>query len=176
MSKCLMVDLETLATGPNATILTLGAVHFNPHGQGYGEKIYFRVDLDDQDKLGREVDPNTLEWWAKQDPAIMEEAFSPDDRVPLLEAIDRFHKFAWGCSTFWSHGSTFDLVILENLFRQVNKPLPWNYWQLRDTRTLFDLGFDPDMPQASKHDALQDAIRQAVGVQNMYSKLKIRPK
>jgi hypothetical protein len=171
-----MVDLETLATGPNATILTLGAVHFNPHGQGYGEKIYFRVDLDDQDKLGREVDPNTLEWWAKQDPAIMEEAFSPDDRVPLLEAIDRFHKFAWGCSTFWSHGSTFDLVILENLFRQVNKPLPWNYWQLRDTRTLFDLGFDPDMPQASKHDALQDAIRQAVGVQNMYSKLKIRPK
>jgi hypothetical protein len=54
--------------------------------------------------------------------------------------------------------------------------LPWNYWQIRDTRTLFDLGFDPDMPKGGKHDALQDAIRQAVGVQNMYAKLKIRPK
>jgi hypothetical protein len=32
------------------------------------------------------------------------------------------------------------------------------------------------MPKGSKHDALQDAIRQAVGVQNCYAKLKIRPK
>jgi hypothetical protein len=54
--------------------------------------------------------------------------------------------------------------------------LPWNFWQLRDTRTLFDLGVDPDMPKGSKHDALQDAIRQAVGVQNCYAKLKIRPR
>jgi len=52
--------------------------------------------------------------------------------------------------------------------------LPWNYWQLKDTRTLFDLGHDPEMPQGSKHDALQDAIRQAVGVQNIYRKLNIK--
>jgi hypothetical protein len=176
MTKCLMVDLETLATGPNAAILTLGAVHFNPYSQGYTDKIYFRIDLDDQDALNREVDTNTLEWWGKQDPTIMEEAFSPDDRIPLIDAIDKFHKFAWGCSTFWSHGATFDLVILENLYRQLGKPLPWNFWQLRDTRTLFDLGYDPDMPQGGKHDALQDAIRQAIGVQNMYAKLKIKPR
>ena len=174
MSKALMVDLETMATGPNATILTLGAVHFNPYGNGYGDRLYFRVSIDDQDALAREVDPATIEWWGKQDPVIMEEAFSDEDRVPLADAIDQFHKFAWGCSTFWSHGATFDLVILENLYRQVGKPLPWNFWQLRDTRTLFDLGVDPDMPKAEKHNALQDAIRQAVGVQNIYAKLKIK--
>jgi exodeoxyribonuclease VIII len=174
MSKALMVDLETMATGPDATILTLGAVHFNPYGNGYGDRLYFRVSIDDQDALGREVDPATIEWWGKQDPAIMEEAFSDEDRVPLADAIDQFHKFAWGCSTFWSHGATFDLVILENLYRQLGKPLPWNFWQLRDTRTLFDLGIDPDMPKAEKHNALQDAIRQAVGVQNIYAKLKIK--
>jgi hypothetical protein len=28
------------------------------------------------------------------------------------------------------------------------------------------------MPQGEKHNALQDAIRQAVGVQNVYAKLK----
>jgi exodeoxyribonuclease VIII len=104
----------------------------------------------------------------------MEEAFSPDNRISLIDAMDQFHRFAWGCSAFWSHGATFDLVILENIYRQLNKPLPWNYWQLRDTRTLFDLGQDPEMPQGSKHDALQDAIRQAVGVQNVYRKLNIR--
>jgi exodeoxyribonuclease VIII len=171
-----MIDLETLATGPNATVLTLGAVKFNPWGQGYSDKIYFRIDLDDQDALGREVDPNTLDWWSKQDPAIMEEAFHPDDRIPLKEAVDRFHKFAWGCDQFWSHGATFDLVIMENLYKQLEKPLPWNFWQLRCTRTIFDLGWDPDMPKNSKHNALEDAIRQSVGVQNIYRKLNIKEK
>ena len=174
MSKHTMLDMETLAVSPNAVVLSLGAVHFDPYGTGYSDSLYFRIDIDDQDALGREVDPGTLEWWGRQDPAIMEEAFSPDNRIPLVEAMDRFHKFAWGCSAFWSHGATFDLVIIENIYRQLNKPLPWNYWQLRDTRTLFDLGHDPEMPQGSKHNALEDAIRQAVGVQNVYRKLNIK--
>jgi hypothetical protein len=176
MAKHLMVDMETMAVSPKATVLTLGAVHFNPYGEGYSDKLYFRINIDDQDALGREVDPNTLDWWAKQDPKIMEEAFSPDNRVPLTEAMDQFHKFAWGCDAFWIHGATFDLVIIEDIYRQLGKPLPWNFWQLRDTRTLFDLGWDPDMPKGGLHDALQDAIRQAAGVQNIYSKLKIKPR
>ena len=174
MSRHCMIDLETMSVTPDAVILTLGAVHFNPYGNGYGDKIYFRISIDDQDALGRQIDQSTLDWWAKQDPAIMEEAFSDQDRIPLKEAMDRFHKFAWGCDAFWSHGATFDLVMIENVLRQMGRPLPWNYWQLRDTRTLFDLGFDPDMPTGEKHNALQDAIRQAVGVQNVYAKLKIR--
>lgn len=176
MAKHLMVDLETMAVTPRAVVLTLGAVHFNPYGNGYGDKLYLRFDLDDQDKLNREIDPNTLDWWAKQDPKVMEEAFSPDNRVPLRDAMDQFHKFAWGCDAFWAHGSLFDIAILEDLYRQIEKPVPWQYWQIRDTRTIFDLGWDPDMPQASKHDALQDAIRQSVGVQNVYAKLKVKPR
>lgn len=176
MAKHLMIDMETLAVSPRAVVLSLGAVHFNPWGNGYGEKLYFKINLDDQDALGREIDQNTLDWWAKQDPKIMEEAFSLDDRISVIDAMDKFHKFAWGCDCFWSHGATFDLMIIQDIYSQLKKPLPWNYWQLRDTRTLFDLGYDPDMPQGSKHDALQDAIRQAVGVQNIYTKLRIKEK
>jgi len=172
MAKHLMVDLETLAVSPNAVVLSLGAVHFNPYGNGYGDKIYMRIDIDDQDKMNREIDPNTIDWWAKQNPKVVEEAFNPEDRIPLAEAIDRFHKFAWGCDAFWSHGSIFDLVILENIYRQLGKPLPWKFWQIRDTRTIFDLGLNPDMPKDNLHDALQDAIRQSVGVQNVYRKLR----
>ena len=93
-----MCDLETLAVTPQATVLTLGAVHFNPYGNGYGDKLYLRIDIDEQDTLGREVDPKTIEWWSKQDPVIMEEAFNPDNRVSLSDAMDQFHKFAWGLS------------------------------------------------------------------------------
>lgn len=171
-----MVDLETMAVTANAVVLSLGAVHFNPWGNGYGDKLYFKICIDDQDALGREIDPNTLVWWSKQDATVMAEAFSPDNRISIVDAMNQFHRFAWGCDAFWSHGATFDMMILENIYRQLNKPLPWNYWQIRDTRTLFDLGFDPDMPKDNKHDALQDAIRQAVGVQNIYRKLNIRPK
>ena len=106
----------------------------------------------------------------------MEEAFNPDNRVSLSDAMDQFHKFAWGCKAFWSHGATFDLVIIEDVLRQLGKPVPWNFWQLRDTRTIFDLGLDPDMPKGGLHNALEDAIRQAVGVQNIYRKLGIQPK
>lgn len=176
MAKHLMCDLETLAVTPQATVLTLGAVHFNPYGNGYGDKLYLRIDIDEQDTLGREVDPKTIEWWSKQDPVIMEEAFNPDNRVSLSDAMDQFHKFAWGCKAFWSHGATFDLVIIEDVLRQLGKPVPWNFWQLRDTRTIFDLGLDPDMPKGGLHNALEDAIRQAVGVQNIYRKLGIQPK
>lgn len=174
MTTHIMFDLETMAVSPRATVLSLGAVKFNPYGNGYGDKLYMRIDLDDQDKLGREVDPNTIEWWSRQDPAIMEEAFSPDDRVPLTDAIDKFHKFCWGADAVWSHGAVFDIIIMEDIYRQLNRTPPWSFWQARDTRTLFDLGVDPDMPKGGLHDALQDAIRQSVGVQNVYTKMKIR--
>ena len=167
-----MVDMETMAVTPDAVVLTLGAVHFDPTSEDISDSLYFRISIDDQDVLGRAIDPNTLEWWSRQDPVIMEEAFSSDDRISLVEAMERFHKFAWGCDRFWSHGATFDLVMIENILRQLNRPLPWNYWQLRDTRTLFDIGFDPEMPQGGKHNALEDAIRQAIGVQNVYRKLR----
>jgi hypothetical protein len=170
MAKHFMIDLETMAVSPRAVILTVGAVTFDPLSDEIFEEMYFRVDIDDQDKLGREIDPNTLDWWAKQDPAIMEEAFSPDDRVPFAESIERIRKLSWGCKNHWSHGAVFDLIIVEDACRQLNLPLPWNFWQCRDTRTLFDLA-DPDMPQAEKHNALADAKRQAIGVQNVMRKL-----
>jgi hypothetical protein len=172
MPKHLMVDLETLSVAPDAVILTLGAVHFDPFDKGIINELYIKFDLDDQDVLKRSIDPLTLDWWAKQDSKIMEEAFSPDGRTKVNDAINQFHKFAWGCDKFWSHGAVFDLMIIENLYRQLNKSFPWNFWEIRDTRTLFDLGINPNMSKDSLHNALEDAKRQALGVQNVYSQLK----
>lgn len=170
MARHLMVDLETMATSPRSTILTIGAVIFDPYSDKIFEEMYYRVDLDEQEKLDREIDEGTLNWWAKQDSVVMEEAFSPDNRIPLSEVMDKFQKFAWNCDKVWSHGAVFDIPIIEDICRQLKRPFPWNFWNCRDTRTLFDLA-DPEMPQASKHNALEDARRQAIGVQNVYRKL-----
>ena len=45
-------------------------------------KCILKLVLMIQDPLGRTVSDSTLEWWGKQDPKIMEEAF---DRKMLLQ-------------------------------------------------------------------------------------------
>ena len=166
-----MVDLETLATSPDAVILTIGAVTFDPASNKIFDKLYYRVDVESCDRLGMTVNDDTVEWWSKQAADVQTEAFAEDNRVPIEEVIEKFHKFAWNCDAFWSHGATFDLVILDCYYRKLNKVPPWNFWQIRDTRTLFDLGYDPEMPKEGLHNALEDASRQAVGVQTIYRKL-----
>jgi len=71
-----MIDLETLSTNPNAVILTVGGVKFDPTTQmkPYSE-MYFRVDVDSQTNMGRDVMQDTVNWWSKQPKQISDEAF-----------------------------------------------------------------------------------------------------
>lgn len=166
-----MVDLETLATSPDAAILTIGAVLFDPYSTRVYDKFYVRVDLESVTALDMKIDDATIEWWGKQSAAAQEEAFGEDNRVPIQEAIEKFHKFAWNSEAFWSHGSIFDINILDTYYRKLGKAPPWNYWQVRDTRTVFDLGFDPELPKVTAHNALEDANAQAIGVQTVMRKI-----
>ena len=44
MSTCVMLDSETLGTGPDAVILTIGAVKFDPYNlQEPHTPLYFRI-------------------------------------------------------------------------------------------------------------------------------------
>ena len=61
MTKHLMVDLETMAITPRTVVLTLGAVTFNPFNNDIYDELYFKLNLDDQDALNRDIDPNTLD-------------------------------------------------------------------------------------------------------------------
>jgi len=172
----IMIDMETLDVLPTATILTIGAVKFDPFGDDLKdttcEKFYVKVDLDSCDKLGCTVSQATLDWWASQSKAAQDEAFDPNGRIDIVDAMNQLYKFCWGAKRVWSHGAGFDVVICENLFRKMGKAIPWQFWEVRDTRTLFDLGIDPERPPVLKHHALEDAWNQAVGVQHVFQKLR----
>ena len=84
--------------------------------------------------------------------------------------MKEFYKFGWGTERVWAHGSIFDVVIIENVCRSIDQAVPWDFWNIRDTRTIFELA-EPDMPDLNGHHALYDAMRQAIGVQNCYRKL-----
>lgn len=153
-----MVDIEGLATGPETTILTIAAQEFDPLQRGsLGRDYYVRVDLESQD--GRTIEQGTIEWWATQPAVVRDEAFSEQDRVPLQQALQGLHRILWHARRIWCQGPTYDMTILEHAYKSLGMPLPWRYFAVRDSRTVFGLCPNLEKYPASHH-ALEDCRRQ----------------
>jgi exodeoxyribonuclease VIII len=168
----LMIDLEGLATGPDTTILTIAAQAFDPFGNGWYEQQYYaRVDLDGQSN--RRIEQGTLEWWATQPAAARDEAFAEDNRVPLDQALDELGRLIWHSKRIWAQGPTYDMTILEHAYKSYNKPIPWKYFAVRDSRTVFSLWPGLEKPPTSHH-ALEDCRRQIALLQDTFKYFKIK--
>ena len=115
-----MIDLETLSTKPNATILTIGGVKFDPYSfTEPSQGMYFRVDVDSQTAMGRDVQQETIDWWATQPKEISEEALGDEDRIDLKYLIKQINKWSVGVDVFWCQGPLFDYDILQG--KQIEK-------------------------------------------------------
>ena len=154
----LMIDIETIGVAPTATILTIAAQAFDPFGTGYYDQQYYaRITLESQSN--RSIDESTVAWWATQPAAARDEAFMEEGRVDLDQALDSLGKLIWRSSLLWCQGPTFDCTILEHAYKSYNKPIPWQYYKVRDSRTVFSLW--PELPKpATSHHALEDCRRQ----------------
>ena len=171
-----MIDLETLSTNPNATILTVGGVKFDPYTMAEpSQGMYFRVDVDSQTEMGRDVMQETVNWWSKQPKEISDEAFSDDNRASLDDMIKKINKFSVGVDVFWCQGPLFDYAILQDIYKQLGYPVPWQYWQIRDSRTVFSLlPRDFGQVRTGAHNALADCDYQAKKLQDVFEHLKIK--
>ena len=171
----IMLDIETAATGSNAVILQIAALKFDPSDPSIElDGRLWHLDVEEQTKFGRVVCDDTMEWWASQGEEAIESVFGEHlERVPLEEAMDEFHKFVWGQREYWAQGPVFDFPIIESLLRQLGRPDPWSYQQVRDTRTLFKLGIPYEYDNPVKHNALSDCVAQALAVQQIFEQLKI---
>jgi len=167
----LMIDLEGLATGPDTTILTIAAQSFDPFGQGYsGQSYYARVTLESQEN--RAIDQSTIDWWATQPAVVRDEAFNEQDRIPLDQALDGLGRLIWHSNRIWAQGPTYDMNILEHAYKSYGKVLPWKYYMVRDSRTVFSLWPDQPIPPTSHH-ALEDCRRQIGMLQRTLDHLKV---
>tara|TARA_B100000900_G_scaffold1267_1_gene1093 strand:+ start:8752 stop:9282 length:531 start_codon:yes stop_codon:yes gene_type:complete len=170
-----MIDLETLDVTPQASVLTVGGVKFDPlNDTEPHSEFYFKLDLDAQSN--RKVNDSTIAWWGTQDKKVQEEAFSEDGRTDPIDFLEHLPKWMVGVDVLWGHGYGFDITIIEDMLRQVNKPIPWQFWQVRDSRTLFAMAkVDPRKAmQSDLHNALADAYFQAKGVQMVYKELGVK--
>lgn len=167
----LMIDLEGLSTGPDATILTIAAQAFDPFGKGYYEQSYYaRVTLESQEN--RVIDDDTIAWWATQPAIVRDEAFNEEGRIPLDQALDELGKLIWHSKMIWAQGPTYDMNILEHAYKSYHKPLPWKYFMVRDSRTIFSCWPDQPIPPTSHH-ALEDCRRQIGMLQNTLKYLNV---
>jgi len=169
-----MLDIETAGTGTDAVLLTFGAIKFDPYSDDEpGPGIYFRINVDEQTVLGRNIDQGTMDWWLTQPAETREEAFAEDNRISILDFTKEVNRFVVGVKDIWAQGPVFDIPIIESLYRQLGIPAPWQYWQISDSRTLFKLKPDLRIRDKGAHNALVDAYTQAKSVQAIYKHFNI---
>lgn len=156
----IMLDIETLGTRPGAVILSVALVRFSDEAQ-----VSINLSVPDQQALGLEVDPTTRAWWSQQDPVAWQAAtVNPLQLRTGLEYIGTWLNWAAGGDDFlvWCHGATFDCPLLGEVYRRAGMDTPWKFWNIRDTRTLYDLA-SVDVKKYSippPHIALNDALAQ----------------
>lgn len=166
-TRSLMVDIETLGNRPGAAIASIGAVVFSP--RAVLEEFECTVQLEGQTEQGLRLDVSTIKWWMQQSDAARASTFGQKG-TPLFRALTDLAVFATdaGVSDYWSHGATFDLVLLnEAALITGAPPLVRDFRRARDTRTLYEItGVNPRtfMGTGTAHNAVDDARAQALAV------------
>lgn len=160
--KHVMLDLETFGTKPGVILRSIGAVEFELDGT-LGKKIYANIDRASCEAAGLVADPRTEQWWSEQSKASQEALLV--DPKPLKDVVTSFASWfgKQGAVCVWGHGAAFDPVIFEAAANAVGVEVPWKFWNVRDTRTVFDLfGFDTSGSKRDGvyHNALDDAVFQ----------------
>lgn len=165
----IMHDLETLGTVPGCAILSIGAVAFDPLSGWVDPEGFYRVVFRPScEEAFLSEDPDTLEWWSKQNAearAVLEHVESLETSVPLDVALDEFNHYAFTQGgpdvRMWGNGADFDNAITAAAMDAVKKKPIWKFWNNRCYRTIKNLAPDLKLNRTGTyHNALDDARTQ----------------
>ncbi|ELI0683020.1 3'-5' exoribonuclease [Escherichia coli] len=174
----LMIDLETMGKNPDAPIISIGAIFFDPQTGDMGPEFSKTIDLD---TAGGVIDRDVIKWWLKQSREAQSAIMT--DEIPLDDALLQLREFIDENSgeffvQVWGNGANFDNVILRRSYERQGIPCPWRYCNDRDVRTIVDLGKAIDFDartaipfEGERHNALDDARYQAKYVSAIWQKL-----
>ncbi len=178
----LMIDLETMGKNPDAPIISIGAIFFDPQTGDMGPEFSKTIDLE---TAGGVIDRDTIKWWLKQSREAQSAIMT--DEIPLDDALLQLREFIDENSgeffvQVWGNGANFDNTILCRSYERQGIPCPWRYYNDRDVRTIVELGnsigFDVRMAipfEGVRHNALDDARHQAKYVSAIWQKLIPNP-
>lgn len=164
MARHIMVDLETLGTGPNAAVLSIGMVMFDDSKpfplspEGIHQKIR-------QNTVSGDVDIDTVMWWMQQSDDARRKMVDDSGEFPEIVVVTDVARFlkSYDDVLLWGNGASFDNVILRSLFARNEVKWPLKYTSDRCYRTM--RAMFPQVPVqefvGTKHHAYDDAMHQA---------------
>ncbi|WP_420209741.1 3'-5' exoribonuclease domain-containing protein, partial [Escherichia coli] len=160
----LMIDLETMGKNPDAPIISIGAIFFDPQTGDVGPEFSKTIDLE---TAGGVIDRDTIKWWLKQSREAQSAIMT--DEIPLDDALLQLREFIDENSgeffvQVWGNGANFDNTILRRSYERQGITCPWRYYNDRDVRTIVELGKAIDFDartaipfEGERHNALDDA-------------------
>lgn len=168
-----MLDLETAGTGPNAAILTIGFLAFDP----YTTEDFFKAHIVVPFEYNKDanISLETISWWMQQERSAQEAAW-----INNRNAADGDHRFfmddianlvSWfqRVETIWANDPDFDCVILRSFLERI--PIQWKWYRkhrsMRTLKELFNIPSDIP-PMGTTHNALDDCLYQAEQVRSVY--------
>ena len=183
------MDIETLSTRANAVVLSVGICLFDiKKVQSFDEIVEGGIELffDTQAQVdaGRHIDQSTLDWWSKQGEAAQRVLnVDPAQQIHPRKFYGVFEKFCGdnviqvaflqNKARWFARGPTFDMSIMDDMFRDFNVTSPWKYWLVRDIRTHLEaLGLNTNLQLTRPknmihHNALHDAAYDVWALQQM---------
>ncbi|EIP5533378.1 3'-5' exoribonuclease, partial [Escherichia coli] len=112
----LMIDLETMGKNPDAPIISIGAIFFDPQTGDMGPEFSKTIDLE---TAGGVIDRDTIKWWLKQSREAQSAIMT--DEIPLDDALLQLREFIDENSgeffvQVWGNGANFDNTILRRSY------------------------------------------------------------
>ena len=171
-----VIDLETLSTRPEAVVVAIGAVKFDPFGDSRGasfmalgdSQIFYRT-IDHALQPHRKTSTETLAWWCEQSLEVQRLTFPlPHQAGTVAQTLRDFADWMKGVEYLWGNGAAFDNAILRSLCADYEVPYPIGYRGDMDLRTLHLCAGKPEKPLfvGIQHYALHDAFNEALIIQD----------
>jgi hypothetical protein len=159
-----MLDLETWGTAPGSAIRSIGAVAFEMGSDKlHPTTFYNNIEDASCEAAGLTRDDATVTWWSKQ--STNAQQLLEQNQIPIAEALSKFFewfKFVDG-KEVWAQGAAFDPVLMEAAFKATSVTCPWFFWNIRDTRTAYDIAglkYHDEPRIGVEHYALDDCRHQ----------------
>ena len=178
---CIMTDIESMSTSNKAAIITIGAVMFDPRGYDTEESMrsnqkrcfYAKASMEDNEREGRHISASTVKWWLQQSKEAQDSLFAGHIGT-LRKMLTEYNLFVdslgYRPSRFYANDPDFDMVIIGDAMDQLGIMRTWKFWETRSCRTIKEIAYPegdhPVIGVGTAHDALDDAIRQALTVQH----------
>lgn len=169
----IMVDIETLGNVSNSIIASIGAVKFNLVTGETVDSFHRLIDLDSCISLGMVCSGFTIKWWLQQ-PQAARDYLCNGESVSIQDALNDFSEFCDGDYDIWGNSPRFDLGILHNAYKLIGKPIPWNFRNELDVRTI--VAFNPNIKSNWKtvgvaHNAIDDCVNQVGYLSMTYNEI-----